>query len=328
MSAFTLVNHLDQGYLRDALAADARTAFTAEHKWLPPKWFYDAEGSALFTKITQLPEYYPTRRELAILRARGAEVAAATGAETLVELGSGTSDKTEWLLSELSTAGTLRTYVPVDVDAGTLTSAAHRLIATYQDLSVYAVCADFEVHLKSLVGVPPGEATGRRLVAFLGGTIGNLTPAARAAFLAGLRATMAPGDGFLLGADLVKDPRRLVAAYDDAAGVTAEFNRNVLRVLNRELRAGFEPEAFEHVAIWDEENEWIEMRLRAMRDMTVGVEDLDLAVSFAEGEEMRTEISAKFRRAGLEDELRRASFTPAAWYTDPAGDFALSLSFA
>ncbi|MEV4111012.1 L-histidine N(alpha)-methyltransferase [Nonomuraea sp. NPDC049695] len=317
-----VISHLDRDYLRQALERDVRTGLTASPKWLPPKWFYDAAGSDLFSRITRLPEYYPTRRELAILRARAADLAAASRADTLVELGSGTSEKTELLLEALAAAGTLRTYTPVDVDAVTLEAAARRLAGRFAGLEVRAVCADFERHL----GLLP--RTGRRMVAFLGGTIGNLDPAARRVFLKEVRATLRRGDTFLLGADLVKETGRLVAAYDDAAGVTAAFNRNVLRVINRELRADFEPEAFEHVALYDERHDWIEMRLRAGRDMRVRIEDLGMVVDFAEGEEMRTEISAKFRPEGLRQELVAAGFQVRRGYTDLAGDFTLILAQA
>ncbi|WP_068923318.1 L-histidine N(alpha)-methyltransferase [Planobispora rosea] len=319
-SAVHVINHLDRDYLRQALEHDVRAGLTATPKQLPPKWFYDATGSELFTQITRLPEYYPTRRELAILRERAADIAAACGADTLVELGSGTSEKTVLLLDALTAAGTLRAYTPVDVDALTLAEAARRITARSPGLTVRAVCADFEHHL----GLLP--RAGRRMVAFLGGTIGNLDPAARAIFLKDLRATLRPGDTFLLGADLVKDTARLVAAYDDAAGVTAAFNRNVLHVINRELEADFAPDAFEHVALYDERHDWIEMRLRATRDMRIRVGGLDLSVSFAAGEEMRTEISAKFRPDGLRDELAAAGFATLRQYTDPTGDFSLTLA--
>ncbi|MEZ7126929.1 L-histidine N(alpha)-methyltransferase [Nonomuraea sp. AD125B] len=321
-STVQLINHLDRDYLRLALEQDVRAGLAATPKWLPPKWFYDEAGSELFTRITRLPEYYPTRRELAILRAEAAGLAAASGADTLVELGSGTSEKTVLLLDALREAGTLRTYTPVDVDAVTLLAAARRLAARCPGLVVRAVCADFERHLSLL------PRTGRRMVAFLGGTIGNLGPDARRAFLKELRGNLRPGDTFLLGADLVKDRDRLVAAYDDAAGVTAAFNRNVLRVLNRELDAAFDPDAFAHVALYDERHQWIEMRLRATRAMRVPIAALDLTVDFAEGEELRTEISAKFRPAGLRAELAAAGFTVRRFHTDPAGDFALLLAQA
>ncbi|MGR6922040.1 L-histidine N(alpha)-methyltransferase [[Actinomadura] parvosata] len=321
-STVRVISHLDHDYLRQALEHDVTTGLTSTPKWLPPKWFYDATGSELFSRITRLPEYYPTRRELAILRARAADLAAVSGADTLVELGSGTSEKTVLLLDALSAAGTLRGYTPVDVDAATLDAAAHRLAGRYPGLAVRAVCADFERHLALL------PRNGRRMVAFLGGTIGNLEPAARAVFLKELRATLRQGDTFLLGADLVKERGRLVAAYDDSAGVTAAFNRNVLHVINRELDADFEPDAFEHVALYDERHDWIEMRLRASREMRVRVGGLGLEVSFEAGEEMRTEISAKFRPEGLRIELEAAGFGVRRHYTDPAGDFALVLAEA
>jgi L-histidine N-alpha-methyltransferase len=304
--------------LAKTLRRDVHDGLTATPKSLPPKWFYDERGSALFEEITRLEEYYPTRREREILTARAPAIAAATGAETLLELGAGSGEKTRLLLAALD--GTLRSYVPVDVSGDFLAEAAGQIAADHPGLAVRPVVADYEQHLHLL---PGGR---RRLIAFLGGTIGNMPPGARVGFLGGLRAGMADGDALLLGADLVKDERRLVRAYDDAAGVTAEFNRNVLHVVNRELDADFDPAAFEHVALWDAEREWIEMRLRSARDQDVRIGGLDLAVSFAAGEEMRTEISAKFRRERLEDELRAAGLALAEFWTDPAGDFSLSLA--
>ncbi|MBP2703074.1 L-histidine N(alpha)-methyltransferase [Microbispora sp. RL4-1S] len=315
-----VTDHLDRDYLRQALEQDVRTGLTSSPKWLPPKWFYDAAGGELFSRITRLQEYYPTRRELEILRRRALDIASLSRADTLVELGSGTSEKTVLLLDALAAVGTPRAYIPVDVDAAALEAAADRLARRYPSLAVRPVRADFEHQLSAL------PRTGRRMVAFLGGTVGNLPPAAREVFLKELRSTLRPGDTFLLGADLVKDPRRLVAAYDDAQGVTADFNRNVLNVLNRELDAGFEPGAFAHVARYDEDHEWIEMRLRATRPMRVEIRALGLTVSFDEGEEMRTEISAKFRPEGLAAELGRAGFGMVRWYTDAAGDFGLVLA--
>jgi L-histidine N-alpha-methyltransferase len=311
---------LPDGFLAAALRADARTGLTAVPKTLPPKWFYDERGSELFEKITLLPEYYPTRAERAILRAASGEIAAATGATTLVELGSGSSEKTHLLLDALRDAGTLRSYVPVDVSESALISAANRVLASYPGLSVAAVVSDFEEHL----GLP--AADGARLVAFLGSTIGNLLPAERLAFLARLRSGLSEGDALLLGTDLVKDPAVLVAAYDDPAGVTAAFNKNVLAVLNAELGADFDPDAFDHVAIWDAGAEWIEMRLRSSLDQRVTLPAIGLAVDFAEGEEMRTEVSAKFRRGGVEAELAAAGFVMRSWWTDDDGQFGLSLS--
>ena len=311
---------LPDGFLASALRADALAGLTATPKTLSPKWFYDERGSELFEKITLLPEYYPTRAERAILRAASGEIAAATGAATLVELGSGSSEKTHLLLDALRDAGTLRSYVPLDVSESALISAANRVLVSYPGLSVVAVVSDFEEHL----GLP--AADGARLVAFLGSTIGNLLPAERAAFLARLRSGLSEGDALLLGTDLVKDPAVLVAAYDDPAGVTAAFNKNVLAVLNAELGADFDPDAFDHVAIWDPGAEWIEMRLRSSLDQRVTLPAIGLAVDFAEGEEMRTEVSAKFRRDGVETELAAAGFAMRAWWTDDHGQFGLSLS--
>ncbi|MDQ1424619.1 MAG: L-histidine Nalpha-methyltransferase, partial [Acidimicrobiaceae bacterium] len=273
-----------------ALRADVLAGLTSMPKTLPPKWFYDDRGSELFEAITRLPEYYPTERERSILRARAASIATHSHADTIVELGSGTSDKTTVLLDAFTATGQLERFVPFDVSEATLREAADRLAARYPAVRVHGVVGDFERHLPFI----PRE--GRRMIVFLGGTIGNFEPAARKAFLATLVATMAPGETFLLGTDLVKDRDRLVRAYDDSAGVTAEFNRNVLRVLNHELDADFEPERFRHRAVWDERNEWIEMHLVSEDERLVHVGALDLKVAFAAGESIRTEISAKFRR--------------------------------
>jgi L-histidine Nalpha-methyltransferase len=316
---------LPDGFLAAALRADARAGLTATPKSLPPKWFYDANGSALFEKITELPEYYPTRAERAILTEAATGIAALTGARTLVELGSGSSEKTRLLLSALRSAGTLRCYVPVDVSEPALEQAAAALTAEYPGLDVRAVVSDFEEHLGLPATSGASGALGPRLVAFLGSTIGNLVPAEWAAFLARIRAAIAPDDWFLLGTDLVKDPAVLVAAYDDSAGVTAAFNKNVLAVLNAGLGADFDLDAFEHVAVWNAEAEWIEMRLRSAIAQTVRVPELGLTVSFAAGEEMRTEVSAKFRRDGVTAELAAAGFEMRSWWTDPAGQFGLSL---
>jgi L-histidine N-alpha-methyltransferase len=325
----TISRRLPADYRAAALRADALAGLTATPKSLPPKWFYDAQGSALFEKITELPEYYPTRAERAILAAAAPEIAALTEAASLVELGSGSSDKTRLLLSALRDAGTLREYVPVDVSESALAAAGDALAAQYPGLSVHAVVADFDNYL----GVPADEETGSgghadgpRLVAFLGSTIGNMVPAERSAFLRRVRAQLRPGDAFLLGTDLVKDPAVLTAAYDDAAGVTAAFNKNVLSVLNSELGADFDRDAFEHLAVWDAEREWIEMRLRATTAQSVLVDALGLAVRFAAGEEMRTEVSAKFRAAGLRGELAAAGLLMRSWWTDQEGQFGVSLS--
>nr|WP_206324936.1 MULTISPECIES: L-histidine N(alpha)-methyltransferase [unclassified Streptomyces] len=308
----------------DAAAADLRAdvlhGLTRTPKELPPKWFYDARGSELFEEITRLPEYYPTRAEREILMARAPEIAAATGARTLVELGSGSSEKTRFLIDALLPG--LAAYVPVDVSESALTGAAEALLAERPELRVHALIADFT---RSVV-LP--ETPGPRLVAFLGGTIGNLLPDERRTFLRSVREMTAPGDGFLLGTDLVKDESTLVAAYDDAAGVTAEFNKNVLAVLDRELGADADPDDFDHVARWDREREWIEMRLRARHALTVKIPELDLMVEFEKGEELRTEVSAKFRQEGVRAELAEAGFELTRWWTDTEGRFALSLATA
>ena len=319
MSPFLVTRTLPEDATEAALRADVLRGLTRTPKTLPPRWFYDALGSELFEKITALPEYYPTRAEREILVDRAAEIASATGARTLVELGSGSSEKTRHLLDALPG---LHTYVPVDVSESALTQAGRALSAERPSLGVHALIADFTGGLK-LPGTP-----GPRLVAFLGGTIGNLLPGERASFLASVRSLLSPGDALLLGTDLVKDQAVLVAAYDDTAGVTAAFNKNVLSVVNRELGADFDPDAFTHVALWDAGRERIEMRLRARSALTVKITALDVAVEFAEGEEMRTEVSAKFREEGVHAELAAAGLELTHWWTDTGGRFALSLSTA
>ncbi|MEV0011503.1 L-histidine N(alpha)-methyltransferase [Streptomyces sp. NPDC047973] len=319
MSPYLLTRTLPADATDAALRADVLSGLSRRPKTLPPKWFYDARGSDLFEEITRLDEYYPTRAEREILVARAGEIATLSGARTLIELGSGSSDKTRHLLDALPG---LHTYVPVDVSESALAGAAEALLAERPGLSVHALVADFTRALE----LP--ESPGPRLVVFLGGTLGNLLPPERAEFLRSVRARLSPGDGLLLGTDLVKDEATLVAAYDDAAGVTAEFNKNVLAVVNRELGADFEPDEFAHVARWDPDNEWIEMRLRARRALTVKVRELDLVVQFEQGEELRTEISAKFREEKVRGELASAGLRLDQWWTDTAGRFALSLSTA
>ncbi|ULE35001.1 L-histidine N(alpha)-methyltransferase [Mycobacterium sp. IDR2000157661] len=316
----SLSNYLSADSAAVALRKDVLDGLTKTPKSLPPKWFYDSVGSDLFDQITRLPEYYPTRTEAQILHERSAEIAAASGADTLVELGSGTSEKTRMLLDALRDTGSLRRFIPFDVDAGVLTAAGSAIGDEYPGVDIDAVCGDFEQHLDRI------PRHGRRLFAFLGSTMGNLTPGPRADFLAALSDTMAPGDTLLLGTDLVKDTGRLLCAYDDSAGVTARFNRNVLAVVNRELGADFDLAAFDHVAKWNADQERIEMWLRANRSQRITVTDLELTVDFADGEEILTEVSCKFRADGIAAELAAAGLRRTHWWTDAAGDFGLSLS--
>jgi L-histidine N-alpha-methyltransferase len=294
---------------------------TRPFKELPPKHLYDARGAALFDRICELPEYYPTRAERAILEAEASSLATVTAMAELVELGSGSAAKTRVLLDA---AGTLERYVPFDVTEGVVRDCVEALAGEYPGLELHGIVGDFERHLGEIPPPVPGRP---RVVAFLGGTIGNFPPGARRRFLRSLAELLGDGDHLLLGTDLLKDPDVLEAAYDDAEGVTAEFNRNVLRVINRELGADFPVERFEHVAFFDPEHEWIEMRLRARRACRVHVAALELDVAFARGEELRTEISAKFTRERLEADYAAAGLALAGWYVDePERRFALTLA--
>jgi L-histidine N-alpha-methyltransferase len=316
----SLSNHLAADSAYHALRQDVLGGLRHSPKSLPPKWFYDSVGSDLFEQITRLPEYYPTRAEAQILRARSADIAALSGADTLVELGSGTSEKTRVLLDALRAGGSLRRFVPFDVDASMLSAAATTIAREYPGVEIAAVCGDFEEHLAE---IPAG---GRRLFVFLGSTIGNLNSRRRAEFLASLADVLRSGDALLLGTDLVKDSARLVRAYDDAAGVTARFNRNVLAVINRELDADFDVEAYAHVARWNAEAEQMEMWLRAGSPQRVRVGALGVTVEFAAGEEMLTEVSCKFRPEAVAAELAAAGLRRTRWWTDDAGDFGMSLA--
>ncbi|MGB7796960.1 MAG: L-histidine N(alpha)-methyltransferase [Pseudonocardiaceae bacterium] len=324
MTAPVLEIHLSDADTADALHHDVRVGLSADPKWLPPKWFYDARGSELFEEITALPEYYPTRTERELLRRSAGQIAMRSAVDTLVELGSGSSEKTRLLLDALAATGSLHRYVPLDVSESALRGAMAAVAAEYPALAVHGVVGDFTEHLELL----PASQGGRRLVAFLGGTIGNLLPAERAGFFAALRAALDPGELMLLGAGLVTDPAVMVPAYDDAAGVTAEFNRNVLRVLNRELGGDFDVDAFDHVAAWNAADGRIEMGLRASHAMTVRLPAVSMTVHYAEGEQMRTEISTKFEQKELESELADAGFADQAWWTDYNDRFALVLAEA
>jgi L-histidine Nalpha-methyltransferase len=305
-----------------SLANDVLDGLTRPFKELPPKHFYDARGSELFERICELPEYYPTRTERQILENHALDIVEATGAGELVELGSGSADKARILLAAMAEAGTLRRYIPLDVSASVVQDAAISLVEDYHGLVVHGVIGDFERHLDRI----PGPDGTPRLVALLGGTIGNFPPGTRRRLLRKIGALMGPDDRLLLGTDLVKDPEVIEAAYDDAEGVTAEFNRNVLHVINRELGADFSPEAFDHVAFFDRKHEWVEMRLRARRPCSVLIADLGLRVDFAAGEELRTEISSKFTRSRLEADFAAAGLALDRWYTDDQDLFALSLA--
>ena len=363
MTGYDYIDHLPTDFTSAGLRADVRSGLLIDPKSLPPKWFYDKTGSALFEEITRLPEYYPTRAERAILEHSATEILARSGARTVVELGSGSSEKTRLLLDALPTDDAA--YVALDVSETALRQACESVAADYPALRVTAVRADFEHQLsavlgsgsrsdegstaegspaqnalggrppagtRSVAGIPGAgvpvagaPAVGGRMLAFLGGTIGNLAPEQRRRFLAEVRAGLGAGDSFLLGADLVKSPTVLVPAYDDAAGVTAAFNLNVLEVLNRQLAADFNREDFEHVAVWDPDEAWIEMRLRAVRPVRVWIADLEVEVRVAAGEEIRTEISAKFTHDRLRAEFAAAGFSPAGWWTDSEDRFSLSL---
>jgi len=301
---------------------DIRAGLSTDPKELAPKYFYDERGSQLFERITELPEYYPTRAERAILDQRAGDIVAGAGApQTLVELGSGSAAKTRHLLSAMRDARCLRTYVPVDISVEITHETAESLVEEYPGLAVRGLVCDFEHDLERI-----DNGGGRRLIAFLGGTIGNLYPEARHEFLSRLARLLGPEDFLLLGTDLVKDPGRLEAAYDDSLGVTAEFNKNVLRVLNRELGADFDLDAFEHVARYDAAEARMDIRLRSLAEQTITIAELGMAVGFAAGEEMRTEISAKFTRERLEAVYEEAGLAMSGWFTDAAGDYALSLA--
>ncbi|WP_137873744.1 L-histidine N(alpha)-methyltransferase [Rhodococcus sp. Q] len=320
MTEPTIEIHLAPEDLDESLRVDARLGLTAVPKSLPPKWFYDARGSELFEEITRLPEYYPTRTERELLRASAERVAEATSAQILVELGSGSSEKTKLLLDAMTAHGSLEKYVPQDVSVAAVDSSVHDLARRYPGLVVHGIISDFTDTLHNL---PRG---GRRMIAFLGGTLGNLVPDERAEFLSSVAEVLEDGEQLLLGVGLVTDPEVMVPAYDDAAGVTAQFNLNVLNVLNTRLGANFDPSGFRHVALWDSRNEWIEMRVQALRPMTVHVPAIDLDVVFDEGEQMRTEISAKFRVEGICKELAAAGFGSDRVWTDPLDRFALILA--
>jgi L-histidine Nalpha-methyltransferase len=316
-----IVSHIDRADIDAQLRNDALEGLTSVCKSLPSKWFYDETGSQLFEEITHLPEYYLTRTERRILLDRADAIAKHTGADTLVELGSGTSEKTCILLDAFRRTGHLRRFVPFDVDADTLSFAAAKLLSTYSEIEVRGICGDFERHLDTIA------QPGRSVVAFLGSTIGNLDPLQRASFFDQLASSLKPGDSFLVGIDLVKDVDVLEAAYNDSRGVSADFNLNILSVLNKRLDADFDLSRFGHLARFNRDEEWMDMWLRSTQDQLVRLGAIELEVSFEEGELLHTEISAKFRKEGFEQELSDAGLEPTRWWTDAGQMFALSLSY-
>lgn len=305
---------------RSRMAAEVREGLTRPLKEISPRYFYDELGSELFEKITELPEYYPTRCEREILRARARDIVESANPSSLIELGSGSAAKSRILLDEMKKAGSLEAYCPVDISEEITRQTAAEIAEEYDGVEVRGLISDFEHDFVSL------PVDGPRLVAFLGGTIGNLMPERRAEFLDGIVGLLDPEDRFLVGVDLVKDPETLVAAYDDAKGVTAEFNLNVLKVLNRELSGNLDPEGFEHVALWDPENLWIEMRLRSLVDQQARLDDIDLNLEFDQGEEVRTEISTKFAREGLESIFAEAELQMTDWFESDGSEYALALA--
>jgi len=289
-------------------------------KELPAVWLYDELGSRLFEEITRLPEYYPTDSEREILTAHSAEIAELAGARTLVELGAGTSEKTLLLLDALEAAGTLERFVPLDVSEQVLRASAEAIAERYPPIGVHAIVGDFERHLSA---IPAGE---RRLIAFLGSTVGNLYAARRGGLFRAVASALASGDGFLLGVDLVKDPAQIEAAYNDSQGVTERFVRNGLTVVNRTLRGDFEQSRFAFEARWDADRDWMDIGFRSREAQTVRLEELETELEFARGEQLRFEVSTKFRRDGIEAELVAAGLRPSAWWTDHASRFALVLA--
>jgi L-histidine N-alpha-methyltransferase len=312
-------------YLHDGalatLADDVRDGLTATPKALPPKYFYDSRGSELFEQITKLPEYYPTRAEQSILDEVGAEIVDLVQPRELVELGPGSARKTHALLDPMCGDGLRRRYVPVDVSESAVQASAARLVDSYESLRIHGIVGDFENDLERI----PRNGD-RRLIAFLGGTIGNLDAAERLRMLRKLRAHLGRDDRLLVGTDLVKDRERIEAAYNDSAGVTAEFNRNILEVVNSNLDGDLDRELFDHRALYDADQEWVEMRLCAREPHTARIGAIDLDVSFEVGEHIRTEISCKFTEERLEREYHEAGLELLDLYTDREGLFALSLA--
>jgi L-histidine N-alpha-methyltransferase len=318
----TIDVHLPPGGPLSGMAADVRAGLTKPFKELSPRYFYDERGSELFEQITELPEYYPTRCEREILKLHSPAIVSVAGPRALIELGSGSAAKTRVLLDAMQDFGCLEAYAPVDISEEITRETADAVASEYEGIEVRGHVCDYELDLERV------PVRGPRVIAFLGGTIGNFQPAQRASFLRRISNLLGPDDRFLLGTDLVKDAATLEAAYDDSQGVTAAFNKNVLAVLNDRLGANFDLECFEHVARWDEDNLWMDIRLRSLTNQVVDITEIDLRVGFQAGEEMRTEISTKFMRPGLEGIYQEAGLELTDWWTDPDGLFALSLARA
>lgn len=312
--------HLDDGWHARALTDEVATGLAARPKRLSPRWLYDDRGSELFDQITRLPEYYPTEAEREILLRYSDEIAAVTGSDTFVELGSGTSDKTRALLDAFAAAGCLRRFVPFDVSEQTLRDAAVSLAVRYPTMAVHGVVGDFHEHLYAVPndGVP--------ILGFLGSTIGNFYPDERSQFLCDVADWMTDNSFFLLGIDLVKPVERIMAAYNDPSGITAEFTLNLLHVLNRELDADFDVDEFEHVGLWDPVHTRVDLRLRSRRAQTVHVRGADLTIEFGEDEELRAEISTKFTLPQIDEELAGAGMVAVRTWTDSEQDVAIVLA--
>jgi L-histidine Nalpha-methyltransferase len=323
MTRLQLDRHLPPDLLINAVRADAREGLTAPQKQIPSKWLFDSKGSELWGKITRLPEYYPFSTERDILQVVADEIAATTQACSIIELGSGFADKIMILLGALRRAGTIRTYTSIDISELALMAAGSRLIAEYPDLSVRAVLADFETQAEIIAAY---DYPSPRLILFLGGTIGQLMPGQRAEFLRSLHNVFRQGDMLLLGVDLVKDPAELMTAYNDSAGVSTAFNKNLLAVLNAQVGADFNLDTFDYVVTWDDEAERLAMWEQSRIDQAVRLSEIDLSVELEAGERIWTAISTKFRRDGIETELDAGGFSPDRWWTDPNGRYALSLS--
>ena len=313
------------GGVTTTLADDARSGLTSPPRSLPPKHFYDDVGSQLFDRICELPEYYLTRTERALLEHNADAIVERAGfPDELVELGSGMARKTGLLLSAMTRRAPSVRYVPIDIAESALEASARALLDLHAGLSVCAVVGDFQHELPAIRRVP--GAPSRRLFAFLGSTIGNLDERAAPQLIAAVAAEMREGDSFLLGVDLAKDRAVLERAYDDAAGVTARFNRNVLTICNRELGADFDVDAFAHEAPFVQAHSRIEMHLRARSPQRVHLRELEMTISIAPGESILTEISRKFTRASVEATLEQGGMRLLSWMTPDDSAFALALA--